>query len=153
MSRRTVYLDIDGVLATSRTYKKCPGNSQELLDPEMVERLCQFCEAIDADIVLISYWRKLYDLAWFQKHVGTRVVRMTKLTELMRWEEVQMDVEAHGVTDFVIFEDENDMVPYRGHWVRTNFEGPNQGLTRRHIRRALNILGYKNADQLSREIG
>lgn len=153
MSRRTVYLDIDGVLATSRTYKKRPGNSEDLLDPEMIERLGWFCELVDADIVLISYWQKLYDLAWFQKHIGTRVVRMTKVTELMRWEEVQMDVEAHGITDFVIFEDENDMVPYRGRWVRTNFEGPNQGLTRRHIRRALNILGYKNADLLSREIG
>jgi len=160
--RPVVFLDIDGVIATKSSYRKAGELRDErpeaLLDKQCVRRLQDFVDWIDGDIVLISAWRDMYPMEFFHEHVSFRIVGMTKPDHelpAMRHEQVSDWMSEHDVSAdrIVILEDENDMGPLRSRWVRTNFNGPNQGFSRKHLRRALYTLGYADADKISREIG
>lgn len=152
--KRTIFLDIDGVLATKSSYKRAPTDDpQGYLDPALVARFNRLCDYVDADVIVISAWRE-YEwgtLTFFQEHISPRVSAMTPQLGEPRWKEVEQRVEEGMV--FVVLEDENDMGPFRGRWVKTSFGGPHQGLGRKHVRRALQLFGYKEADAISREIG
>lgn len=56
--RTVIFLDVDGVLNCSDTIEKCCGYNG--IESKKVELLKQLVDATDADIVLISTWKKEY---------------------------------------------------------------------------------------------
>ena len=68
MSRRVLFLDIDGVLNSIAWFRsrgpwpKDPPRWRHDFDPDAVALLDEFVRAVDADIVLSSTWRLLYPI-------------------------------------------------------------------------------------------
>lgn len=55
-----VFIDFDGVLNTPAIWGKRP--AVEALDPVLVKRFSDFCERVDAQVIVSSSWRIIYDL-------------------------------------------------------------------------------------------
>ena len=160
---RIVFLDIDGVLATARTYQGAPfirvpvpwgepetvwTDPRGLLDPKLAANVEALCEAAGAGLVVSSDWRRAHDLetlaGWFAS-VGLTapLLGATPILGPPRGAEIQRVVESMGLepADFLILEDVEDVRPYRGRQIQTTFNGPRPGFTERHLRRALRAWG------------
>lgn len=157
-----MFLDIDGVLATSSSYKKVtkpglglPDDSSQLLDMALVQRFNRFAHHVGARVVVSSAWRRWFGVDWFKEKVCPLVEGVTKVRgDDIRWLEISDYMYLHCISQdqIVILGDDHDMEALRSRWVKTAFSGPHPGFTRKHMRKALQILGYENADEISRSL-
>ena len=160
---RTLFLDFDGVIATSGTYKRArsalipqawgppekvwthPG--EDLLSAELAANVQELCVLTGAQVVLSTSWRNLYSLetlkGWLTtKGLTAEVVGVTPvLYGKTRGTEIDAFMHTRDLTaqDIVILEDEEDVRPYRARQVKTSFMGSNAGFTKRHLARALKL--------------
>ena len=143
---KIVFLDIDGVLNNV-------ASAAEGVDiiPEKVILVRRLCEITGAEIVISSSWRIMYDLAHIRDvlyHTGLKQVQVIDETPRLnsigstRGHEIQKWLDEHPeVTEYVIFDDDSDMLPdQKLNFIKTeNFVG----LTYKEFDEALSILGAK----------
>jgi len=161
---RTVFLDFDGVICTSGTYKRATKvmvpqawgpaeamwpKANELIAPDLVVNVSTLCLRAEASIIFSTTWRELYPhdrLCGFLHEAGldTSIPILGRTPSIgHRGKEIAASVEAHGLTknDICILEDEEDVSPFRGRQIKTSFVGSRPGFTARHLTRALRLFG------------
>jgi hypothetical protein len=134
-----LFLDIDGVLVTSRQLIK-NDDDRENYDPESVKHLNELIEMTEAKIVISSNWRKhktlkeLRDIFETNGIVGEIVGITPSYKELttMRGTEIQAYIDSvkgteFEVENFAIFDDEENMLHLERHYIQTN---PKVGISR-----------------------
>lgn len=159
---RVVFLDIDGVVATSSSYKKArfvqgpwggPAiDPSSLLSPRLVANVQRLCDVSGAVVVISSSWRTMHSLehisAWLRS-AGLTAPVIGATPDLgpgaTRGDEIKAWMDAHAVRpkDVVILEDDEDVGPLRSRQVKPTFDGPHQGFTPRHVNIALRLFGIK----------
>ena len=152
---KVVFLDFDGVICTTSTYKrwrKTPGSSEhpeELFDRKLVANVQTLCERSGAVVVLSTSWRHKFPLddirAWLEEAgLKAAVVGRTEYRGV-RVNEISWYMGEHEPVlypkDVVILEDAEPMLHLEGRTVRTTFEGPHPGFTERHLKYALRLFG------------
>ena len=147
---RVVFLDIDGVLVTSRALAGRVG-MKSVADQKCVHALNQLLEASNASLVISSAWRfcGLEEIRLILKHWGIRgnVIDITPdLTRQVngvylaveRGKEIQCWLDSkEGITSYVILDDQDPGEHWRASWICTVFD---QGLTEENVRSALRLL-------------
>ncbi len=139
MTRRVIFLDIDGVLAPIRRWDRYGD-----LDPACIQVLNEIVAAGGADVVVSSTWRhgktvaELQDMLEAQGFTG-RVLDKTPsdVPGASRGEEIAAWLADHGVGGYVIIDDHADMGELRGRLVQTH---PAHGLRPADVPRAVAIL-------------
>ncbi len=144
---KIIFLDFDGVLNSSRYFKKISKTNfdhQKMIDPEAIERLNKIIAATEAEVVISSSWRlvhKMSDLRGFLAKRGFRGLAIDRTPHLpgkIRGDEVQDWLYHHpSVTHFVIFDDCEDMGYLSENLIRTDWD---TGLLDMHVEKALKIL-------------
>ena len=137
---RTIFLDIDGVLAPIRSWDRYGD-----LDPACIQVLNEIVARGQADVVVSSTWRYGKTVAELQAvleaHGFTgRVLDKTPTGTpgVNRGEEIAAWLAEHAVGGYVIIDDHVDMGELRSHLVLTQ---PAHGLQPADAPRAIAILG------------
>lgn len=150
-------LDIDGVLATSGTYRKAKWKEGHdpgpLLSPLLAERVNRLCRLAGAELVISSSWRLQHSLGelrnWFDAvDLDAPIIGRTPSSDTgHRGFEIGCWLKDHQVNpnQIVILDDDTDIKPYTHRWIQTSFHGPHAGFQERHLRRALRLFGIKHA--------
>jgi hypothetical protein len=127
MTRRVIFLDIDGVLAPIHHWDRYGD-----LDPACIRVLNEIAAQGSADVVVSSTWRYGRTVAQLQAMLDAqgftgRVIGMTPtgLPGAGRGDEIAAWLEAHAVDGFVIIDDHLDMGALGAHLVQTH---PSHGL-------------------------
>jgi len=139
MTRRVVFLDIDGVLAPIRRWDRYGD-----LEPACVEVLNEIVASARADVVVSSTWRygkmvvELQAMLEAEGFTG-RVVDKTPTVApgAGRGEEIAAWLAEHAVAGYVIIDDHIDMGELRTELVLTH---PSHGLQPADAPRAIEIL-------------
>lgn len=155
---KVIFLDVDGVL----NYRGCKARCKGFLgvEPEKVVLLKQIVDATDAKIVLSSTWRLGYNkdqkgYHGFRRHLekrlneyGLSVYDVTEdISAYKRGAEIRLWLAQHGkeVKRWVVLDDEyfGDFTEHKikSHLVQTDMYA--DGLTERHVRKAIGILNRK----------
>lgn len=148
---KILFLDIDGVLNSQRFFNTLPHGftttrSDEILDPEAIDRLNKIIRETGAKIVVSSSWRiglSLVELQILLKDHGVEgeVIGMTPSINKkgrVRGDEIQAWLNDHlEVIDFVILDDDSDMRHLMPALVKTSH---NEGLLDVHVEQAIKML-------------
>lgn len=148
MSRRIIFLDVDGVLNHStwhlaRSGKPCHPNRtfDNQLDPACISRLCRLVEQADAEVVLSSTWRghPKTEAALSRCGVPCWIDRTPSHRGEPRGHEIAAWMRANKVNahQVVILDDDGDMAHLMERLVQTDQEF---GLTDADVERALALL-------------
>lgn len=138
-----VFLDFDGVL--NNVASAAMGVH---LVPEKIILVRRLCEETDAEIVVSSTWKKLYNRATLQHFLWRTglgeidIIDVTPDTGRTRGDEIKAWLDNHPKTEnYVILDDDNDMLQEQlPHFIRV----PNDtGLTWREFDQAIKILRGK----------
>jgi hypothetical protein len=139
VTRRVIFLDIDGVLAPIRSWERYGD-----LDPACIQVLNEIVARGQADVVVSSTWRYGKTVAELQKMLDAqgftgRVLDTTPsgTPGADRGEEIAAWLAEHAVDGYVIIDDHVDMGELRGHLVQTQ---PAHGLQPGDAARAIAIL-------------
>lgn len=149
MSRRVLFLDIDGVLNSRRTHHalgQYPMDLTELAhlaDPIAVRMLQRLCDSAGVSVVLSSAWRKSFPFKAIGEVLGLPIIDATcegwtrgltqRGEEIQEWLDRHLDVECWAIVD-----DDADMLPsQQSRFVRTN---EREGLTFDAFSRICNLL-------------
>jgi hypothetical protein len=139
VTRRVIFLDIDGVLAPIRQWDRYGD-----LDPTCIRVLNDIVTAAGADVVVSSTWRYGRTVADLQAMLDThgftgRVLDMTPTTMngASRAEEIAAWLAEHTVGDYVIIDDHADMGELHGRLVLTH---PAHGLQPGDVQRVVAVL-------------
>jgi len=138
MTRRVVFLDIDGVLAPIRRWDRYGD-----LEPACIEVLNEIVAGARADVVVSSTWRHGKTVAELQVMLEAegftgRVVDKTPTAPgARRREEIAAWLAEHAVGGYVIIDDHSDMGELRAELVLTH---PGRGLQPADASRAIEIL-------------
>jgi hypothetical protein len=139
VTRRVIFLDIDGVLAPIRQWDRYGD-----LEPACIEVLNEIVSLGGADVVVSSTWRYGKSIAELQEMLDAvgfagRVVGMTPIAELgtTRSAEITAWLAAHSVQSYVIIDDHVDLGALRGRLVPTH---PAHGLRPVDASRAIALL-------------
>lgn len=167
--RKIIFLDIDGVLNTSRWHSQIDKNEPQdeygdKFDPISVANLAKIIDDTGADIVISSSW-KSYGLSemedmWDERNLPGKIIGITPNTisdELLlnvdidsielfhiRGEEIKEWLAMHGkrISNYVIIDDMDNMLPeQQSHFVNTN---PTVGITEEDAEKAIAILKNPN---------
>lgn len=139
MTRRVIFLDIDGVLAPVRRWDR-----YEDLEPACVRVLNEIVAEASADIVVSSTWRHgrtvdelqvLLEAAGFTGSVIDKTPRGAPGTD--RGDETSAWLAEHTVARYLIVDDHPGMGPLRSRLLLTN---PGRGLQSSDVARAVEIL-------------
>jgi HAD domain in Swiss Army Knife RNA repair proteins len=140
VTRRVIFLDIDGVLAPIRRWDRYGD-----LDPACIQVLNEIVTRGGADVVVSSTWRYGKTVAELQAMLEAegftgRVLDKTPTGApgADRGEEIAAWLAEHVVGGYVILDDHVDMGELRAHLVQTQ---PAQGLQPADAARALAMLG------------
>ena len=139
MTRRVIFLDIDGVLAPIRRWDRYGE-----LDPACIQVLNEIVAGGEADVVVSSTWRhgktvaELQELLEAEGFAG-RVLDKTPtgMDGASRAEEIAAWLAEHAVGGYVIIDDHADMGGLRAHLVLTH---PARGLQPADAPRAIATL-------------
>ena len=139
MTRRVIFLDIDGVLAPIRRWDRYGD-----LDPACIRVLNEIVAGGEADVVVSSTWRhgktvaELQELLEAEGFAG-RVLDKTPtgMDGASRAEEIAAWLAEHAVGGYVIIDDHADMGDLRAHLVLTH---PARGLQPADAPRAIATL-------------
>ena len=157
MGIKVIFLDVDGVLNTTRTTRrlKCC-NKFKFVDTRKVLRLRDIVERTGAQLVLTSTWRHGADpnaffldkMAYCELLEEFRRVRCPIWTDITpylpsakRWQEINAWLMLHHEVDnFVILDDwgEEEFRPMMDHLVKCD---PSKGLTKERAELAIKMLG------------
>jgi hypothetical protein len=139
VTRRVIFLDIDGVLAPIREWYRYGD-----LDRACVERLNEIVAAAGADVVVSSTWRhgktvaELQALLAAEGFVGSVLDTTPRdMRGASRGDEIAAWLAAHDVGGYVIIDDHADMGALRTRLVQTH---PAHGLRAVDVPRAIAIL-------------
>ena len=139
MTRRVVFLDIDGVLAPITRWDRYGD-----LDPACIQVLNEIVVCAGADVVVSSTWRygktapELQKMLEAQGFTGCVVDKtLTGATGVSRGEEIAAWLAEHAVSAFVIIDDHADMGDLHTHLVLTH---PAHGLQPADAPRAIAML-------------
>ena len=139
MTRRVIFLDIDGVLAPIRKWDRYGD-----LDPACIRVLNEIVAGGEADVVVSSTWRhgktiaELQDMLQMGGFAGCVVDKTPgNLPGASRGEEIAAWLAAHAVDGCVIIDDHADMGELRTHLVQTH---PAHGLQPADASRAIEML-------------
>lgn len=156
----TIFLDIDGVLNSERSMVAASGmkpmegyisyteRHYQQLDPVAINLLRLLVKEANAEIVISSSWRKLYDSLDFFKRVFKQfdwhdapVVGMTPICEdtFFRGNEIQKYIDSHKsfTGPYVIFDDDSD---FHDHQPLIKVDAK-YGLSYEHFAKAKELLG------------
>jgi hypothetical protein len=140
VTRRVIFLDIDGVLAPIRRWDRYGD-----LDPACIGALNEIVAAGDADVVVSSTWRHGRTVAELQAMLDAegfagRVLGRTPtdMDGASRGEEIAAWLAEHPVGGYVIIDDHADLGELSTHLVLTH---PARGLQPADVPRALAMLG------------
>ena len=161
MSRRVIYLDVDGVLNNGSTQELSP-DGWTGISPGKVKILRRILDATGAELVLTSTWRNEWSPDYEEctadgKYLTDRLMAedirisdkiQSDLTAL-RGLEITMHAEQNGITSWIVLDDEpfdffmqgicdtpSEQRPAR--WIRTTI-GYHGGLQEKHIARAVKL--------------
>jgi hypothetical protein len=122
MTRRVIFLDIDGVLAPIHHWDRYGD-----LDPACIQVLNEIAAQGGADVVVSSTWRYGRTVAQLQAMLAAqgftgRVIDKTPIgvQGAGRGDEIAAWLEAHAVDGFVIIDDHLDMGALGAHLVQTH---------------------------------
>ena len=139
VTRRVIFLDIDGVLAPIRRWDRYGD-----LDPACIQLLNEIVAAGNADVVVSSTWRHGRTVADLQAMLdgqgfAGRVLDTTptNMPGALRGEEIAAWLAEHAVVGYVIIDDHADMGELRGRLVQTH---PARGLQPADVPRAIAML-------------
>ena len=139
VTRRVIFLDIDGVLAPIRSWDRYGD-----LDPACIQVLNDIVAGGEADVVVTSAWRygktvvELQDLLQAQGFSGCVLdTTPTDIPGARRGDEITAWLAEHPVGGYVIIDDHADMGALRTHLVQTH---PSHGLQRADAPRAIEVL-------------
>ena len=139
MTRRVIFLDIDGVLAPIRRWDRYGD-----LDPACIQVLNEIVAGGRAEVVVASTWRhgktvaELQELLDAQGFAGCVVDKTpTDMPGAGRGDEIAAWLEEHAVGGYVIIDDHGDMGELRTHLVQTH---PAHGLQPADASRAIAVL-------------
>jgi hypothetical protein len=139
VTRRVVFLDIDGVLAPIRRWDRYGD-----LDPACIRVLNEIVARAGADVVVSSTWRygkttpelqEMLDAQGFTGRVLDKTPTGAPGTD--RGDEIAAWLAEHAVSGYVIIDDHADMGELRTHLVQTR---PAHGLQAADAPRAIAIL-------------
>lgn len=141
---RIIFLDVDGVLNSNRTFMAWGAGSMRgrgkhtvestLLDPVSVSLLRTLVETVEAKIVISSSWRIGCEVSEFHDVFDlygwdTRSIIIGKTPRLYdigsrRGDEIAAWIATSGqdTQDYIIFDDDSDMLPEQkagGHFIKT----------------------------------
>jgi hypothetical protein len=151
MSRRIIFLDVDGVLNNRHT-RVATGTGWCFVDDFLVARVREIVDATGALIVLSSTWRDDWNVEDESRNGSDFNELRAKFREFgmdfydrtgawqirgRGWEILAWLAEHEAVESFVILDDWNDMGPVRNHLIWTN---PSLGLTEDQVQEAIEIL-------------
>jgi len=143
-----IFLDIDGVLVSSN-HLLTNGRNREEFDPQCVLYLNELLQKTEAKIVISSNWRRIYSLHelryLFQKNnVLDRIIGVTPFFNLttMRGDEIQayLTHSKDKISNFVIFDDEENMLNLSDHYIQTHFQ---VGIQKKDIEQAFQFFTSK----------
>ncbi|MBI2202949.1 MAG: hypothetical protein HYU41_03710 [Candidatus Rokubacteria bacterium] len=139
MTRRVIFLDIDGVLAPIRRWDRYGD-----LDPACMQVLNEIVARGGADVVVSSTWRYGKTVAELQKMLEAEGfagcvldTTPTGMPGAGRGEEIAAWLAEHAVGGYVIIDDHADMGELRSHLVQTH---PAHGLQPADAPRAIAML-------------
>jgi len=139
VTRRVIFLDIDGVLAPIRRWDRYGD-----LDPACIQVLNEIVASGGADVVVSSTWRHGKTVAELQEMLDAhgfagRVLDKTPsdVPGAGRGEEIAAWLADHAVDGYVIIDDHADMGELRTHLVQTH---PAHGLQPADVPRAIAML-------------
>ena len=146
---KIIFLDIDGVLNNPKTWGLRPVH--KAFSKECVEAFNLIIESVDADIVISSTWRNMFnfdDLIEMLKGAGvaghiigkTPSIRFSgaeRGDEIARWLDRASEEAGFKITKFVILDDDSDMGYLFNYLVRCN---PETGITEKEVKKAIEML-------------
>ena len=139
MTRRVIFLDIDGVLAPIRRWDRYGD-----LDPACIRVLNEIVAGGEADVVVASTWRhgktaaELQAILQSQGFTGSVVgTTPSNIPGACRGDEIAAWLAEHAVGGYVIIDDHADMGELAPHLVQTH---PAHGLQPSDVPRALAML-------------
>lgn len=143
---KVIYLDIDGVMNSAEfdrlicNYRH--GGIYNIFDQRACLRLMNLIDETGAYVILSSSWRidensrKEVDIQLRPYRI--KVVGYTGQERGQRGDQIAAHLAAHPeITEYVVFDDDDDMDAVRSHFVKTTFE---HGLQDEHIELAKQIL-------------
>jgi len=124
---RVLFLDIDGVLNRERFRPEVSLGLRSWIEPELAQRLCGVLEAINAEIVLSSDWRRGRELVVLRDELraagidGT-MIDVTREIRGPRWREIETWMTENNRTpeQIAIVDDFHDMGPLQPRFVRVS---------------------------------
>jgi hypothetical protein len=144
---KIIFLDIDGVLNSQRSFKINRNTGEQIYDhpfPYHVKKLNTILEKSGAKIVLSSAWRSMgrYAVNQIFKECGIieQIFSMTPRMWVKRGIEIQTWIDSHdelNIESFCIIDDDSDMEHLMPFLVKTKNE---TGLCEEHIKKALLLL-------------
>ena len=145
-----IFLDIDGVLVTSRHLHKT-GDDRTAFDPVSVGYLNQLISKSNAKIVISSNWRRFRSIeslrdVFSKNGVIGEIIGATPWYDdftIMRGQEIQTYLHEHHVKQFVILDDEENMLHLSANYVQTD---PRVGITEVDYERAYSILNQEKKE-------
>lgn len=148
---KLIMLDIDGVLVTAQC-RELPRSMQQPW-PRCVQRLNELLAATGASIVVSSVWRigrtveELQELLSSWGVQGAVIGKTGRSDDGERGDEIKTWLAGYILDhptrpiDFIVIDDDNDMGDVLPRLIRTSFQ---HGLSRRHVRAAIKLLGRKD---------
>jgi hypothetical protein len=138
--RKVLFLDVDGVLNSSRS------RSFLALSKPMLKRLAGIVEETGCLIVLSSTWRRDPEaVSRLRRHLKFRKVGIydkTKTLGGIRGEEIQEWLDRNGADRYAILDDDSDMLDeHLPHFFQTDYD---YGLTKTIAYRVAHHLGTKS---------
>jgi hypothetical protein len=150
---RVIFLDIDGVLNSERfmraqhergvVSKDVEEHCRDQIDPAAVALLNELIETSGAEVVISSSWRRLFTIGEISRglrHNGfahpRSIIGKTPALDVERGHEIQAWLDERGPTDFVILDDDSDMVHLAPRLILIDCA---HGLQREHVEAALRL--------------
>lgn len=142
---RVIFLDIDGVLNSTKTCVAFGGYPLELhhidaFDQVAIRLLRRLCDSSGIQIVLSSTWRKTDHWADVGKALGLPIIGDTPVMLGVRGEEIAAWLALHPeVKAYAIIDDDSDMLPEQmARFVKTDV---NEGMTWADFQRLCALFG------------
>lgn len=128
---KIIFLDIDGVLNSKRTYYAFKGYPIDLSNESLkrfdwvaIGLIRKLCKLLDAQIVLSSSWRRCFKIEDIALALNLPIIDKTPiLFSGTRGKEIELWINKNKDVSYCIIDDNNDMLDYqKEHFVRTSHE-------------------------------
>lgn len=142
---KIIFLDVDGVLNSTRTAIAFGGFPMELHHKEAfdwvaIKLLQRLCDSSGAQVVLSSTWRLYFSVKEMADLLGLPIIDKTPMLSSPRGVEINDWLIRHPeVKHYAIVDDDSDMMPQQQtNFVQTN---PEEGLSWANYRKICTLVG------------